>query len=118
MKTLFSSAPLGFRIMACLCLTLAGCATPRVDWAARIGHYTYEQAVTDLGPPDKQAKLDDGTRVTEWLTLRGYNYTYVGPGAYGPFYPGYLSTYTAPSQFLRLTFGANDQLTAWKKVYK
>ena len=117
MKTRFSCSSLGLWILACLCLTLAGCATTRVDWAARVGHYTYEQAVTDLGPPDKQAKLADGTLVAEWLTNRGYTYAYASPGPYGPFYPG-LSTYTAPSQFLRLTFGPNGQLTTWKKLYK
>ena len=108
------------RIVACFCLTLwlAGCATSRVDWTARVGHYTYDQAVTDLGPPDKQAKLADGTLVAEWLTNRGYTYTYGSPGPYGPFYYGYASTYTAPSQFLRLTFGSNGQLTAWKRLYK
>ena len=118
MKTLFSRSSFGLWMLACLCLTLAGCATTRVDWAARVGHYTYEQAVTELGPPDKQAKLDDGTRVAEWLTNRGYAYTYASPGAYGPFYPGYVNTYNAPSQFLRLTFGTNGQLAAWKKLYK
>jgi hypothetical protein len=29
-----------------------------------------------------------------------------------------VNTYTTPSQFLRLTFGSNGQLTAWKKLYK
>ena len=106
--------------MACLCATLwlTGCATARVDWAARIGHYTYEQAVLEMGPPDKQAKLADGTIVAEWLTHRGYAYTYGTPGPYGPFYPGYITTYTAPSQFMRLTFGPDGQLTDWKKLYK
>jgi hypothetical protein len=120
MKTAFSCSTSWLRIGACLCLTLwlAGCTTPRVDWAARIGHYTYDQAVTDLGPPDKQAKLADGTLVAEWLTNRGYAYTYASPGLYGSFYPGYVSTYNAPNQFLRLTFGSNGQLTAWKKFYK
>jgi hypothetical protein len=120
MKTPFSSSALCLQIMAglCLALWLTGCATPRVDWAARIGHYTYERAVADMGPPDKQAKLADGTLVAEWLTNRGYTYTYGSPGPYGPFYPGYVSTYTAPSQFLRLTFSPDGQLSAWKKLYK
>jgi len=120
MKEESSSLALCLGILGGLCITLwlAGCATPHADWAARVGHYTYEQAVTELGPPDKDAKLADGTLVAEWLTNRGYSYTYVSPGLYGPFSPGYLNTYTAPSQFLRLTFGTNGQLAAWKKVYK
>ena len=42
---------------------LVGCATNRVDWNARVGNYTYQQAVLDMGPPDRQAKLEDGTTV-------------------------------------------------------
>jgi hypothetical protein len=120
MKTASSSSVSCLNILAAICLILwvAGCATQRVDWVGRVGHYTYEQAVTDLGPPDKEAKLADGTLVAEWLTNRGYAYTYVSPGPYGLFYPGYVNTYTTPSQFLRLTFGSNGQLTAWKKLYK
>ena len=29
-----------------------------------------------MGPPDKQAKLADGTLVAEWLVNRGYTYAY------------------------------------------
>ena len=120
MKTAGSISSSWLQVMACLCLTLwlAGCATQRVDWAGRVGHYSYEQAVLDMGPPDKHAKLADGTIVAEWLVNRGYAYSYGAPGPYGPFYPGYVSTYNAPSQFLRLTFGPTGQLTAWKKLYK
>ncbi len=120
MKIGFSGSGACVRIMACFCLTLwlVGCATPRVNWAARIGHYTYDQAVLDMGPADKYAKLADGTIVAEWLINRGYTYTYGSPGPYGPFYPGYINTYTAPSVFLRLTFGPSGQLTAWKRFYR
>ena len=120
MKTVCSVCASCLRLMACLCvaLWLTGCATQRVDWAARIGHYTYEQAVLDLGPPDKQAKLADATIVAEWLMDRGSTYAYGTPGPYGPFYSGYVSTYTTPSRFVRLTFGPDGQLTAWKRVYK
>ena len=120
MKTAFFLSTSCLRIMAglCLMLWLAGCATQRVDWAARVGHYTYEQAVLDLGPPDKQAKLADGTVVAEWLTDRGGTYAYSTPGPYGPFYSGYLNTYTTPGRFVRLIFDINGQLTAWKKFYK
>jgi len=120
MKSIHSIRSPWLRLVACACVLfwLAGCATPRVDWAARIGHYTYEQSVLELGPPDKQAKLADGTIVAEWLTDRGSTYTYGNPGPYGPFYPGYVSTYTTPSRFVRLTFGLDGQLTAWKRIYR
>src|ERR1700709_1915755 len=50
---------------------IVGCkSTPPVDWSSRVGTYTYDQAVIELGPPDKQAKLDDGKTVAEWVTHR------------------------------------------------
>lgn len=120
MKTVCSICASWLRLMACLCATLwlTGCATQRVDWAARIGQFTYEQAVLDMGPPDKQAKLSDGTIVAEWLVDRGSTFAYSTPGPYGPFYLGYVNTYTTPSRFVRLTFDPNGQLTAWKRLYK
>ena len=62
------------RIVLALLATLlfAGCVTQTVDWQARVGHYTQDQAITDLGPPDKSAKLSDGTVVDEWLTQRSH----------------------------------------------
>ncbi len=101
-------------------LVFTGCATePKIDWAARVGHYTYNQAVLELGPPDNVAKLDNGIIVGNWLLRRGYTYTTGSTVAYG-YYPGavivpnYSQGY-APSYFLRLTFGTDGELTAWKK---
>src|SRR5208282_3567728 len=91
---------------------LAGCVTPRIDWVARVGNYTYDQAVMEFGPPDKSAKLSDGTTVAEWLTQRGQVVVapgpYFGPPGYyyGPVAPMYSETYV-PARFLRLAFDAN-----------
>lgn len=101
-------------------LVFAGCATgPKIDWTARIGHFTYDQAVLELGPPDQMAKLNNGIIVANWITRRGYSYTTGGAVAYGG-YPGavIVPNYTqgySPSYFLRLTFGADGKLTDWKK---
>jgi hypothetical protein len=101
-------------------LVFGGCATgPKIDWAARVGHYTYEQAVLELGPPDKIAKLDSGIIVANWITRQGYAYTSVGPPVYGAYpsgvaVPGYTQNYS-PTYYLRLTFGADGKLTDWKK---
>src|SRR5271154_5029552 len=101
-------------------LVFAGCATgPKIDWAARVGHYTYDQAVLELGPPDKVAKLDNGFIVANWVTRQGYAYTSARPPVYG-YYPGgpIAPTYTqgiSPTYYLRLTFGADGKLTEWKK---
>ena len=101
-------------------LLLTGCATPQIDWAARVGHYTYDQAVMELGPPDKMAKLSDGSTVVEWLTQQGQVIVWPGPyywspGCYyRPAMPLYSQTYV-PARFLRLGFDANGELKMWKE---
>jgi hypothetical protein len=101
-----------------LATLLTGCATEKIDWSARIGNYTYDQAVIDFGPPDKWARLSDGAVVAEWLTARGYTYVHAPLGLgypywYGPYYPTYVSS--APDYFLRLTFSPDGNLATWKK---
>jgi len=102
-------------------LLLAGCVTQKIDWAARVGNYTYDQAVMEFGPPDKMAKLSDGTTVVEWLAQRGQVIVtpepcFVGPGCYyyRPLPPMYSQTYV-PARFLRLVFDTNGRLKAWKE---
>ena len=103
-------------------LLITGCATSKIDWDSRTGSYNFDMAVMDFGPPDKQAKLSDGSTVAEWLTRRGY--TTVSPAFYygrhhgiicGPPYPPMIETRT-PDAFLRLTFGPDNKLAAWKKT--
>ena len=120
MKTLFNLPAGGLRVAAgvCLAVWLAGCATQRVDWPARIGQYTYDQAVAEMGPPEKQAQRDDGRRVAEWLLNRGSTYVQATPHLYGPYYGGFTTVQTAPSRFMRLTFDAAGRLADWKKVYR
>jgi hypothetical protein len=98
-------------------LLFTGCVTQTVDWQARVGQYTQDEAITDMGPPDKSAKLSDGTVVDEWLTQSSRIIVapepyFLGPGGYfGPDTPSYTETY-APAYFLRLTFGADGRLNA------
>jgi hypothetical protein len=103
-----------------------GCATYQVDWNSRIGVYTYDQTVVELGPPDRSAKLTDGTTVAEWLTHRGYSrgstefvYGYGHPYYYfpSPFYHHYYYyDPPAPDYYLRLTFNPEGKLHSWKRV--
>src|SRR5262245_10872470 len=95
-----------------LALLLGGCATNKIDWAGRIGHYTFDDAVLELGPPDKREKLSNGILVAEWLTRRGYAVAYPAYGWAHPYYygPGYSNVAVYPNYFLRLTFGADGQL--------
>jgi hypothetical protein len=95
---------------------LASCGTtPKIDWNNRVGHFSYDQAVIDLGPPDKNAKLTDGTLVAEWLTSRGSRYGTVYN--FGPFpWGAHVDESQGPDFFLRLTFGPDGKLQSWKRV--
>jgi hypothetical protein len=107
-----------------LLVSLSGCATgPRIDWNSRIGTYTYDQAVLELGPPDRSATLGDNTKVVEWLTSRGQAYGFADYGAFyhpyhfygGPFVHHY-SLSRGPDYYLRLTFSPEGRLVAWARV--
>lgn len=98
-----------------LVLILGGCATrPRIDWNSRIGIYTFDQTVHEMGPPDKWVKLEDGSLVGEWLVQRGYTRgtVYGMPG----WYPQFYSDIPTPDYYLRLTYGPDGQLASWKQV--
>lgn len=101
-----------------LAMVAVGCATHRIDWNSRIGNYTFDQAITEFGPPDKQAHMSDGRLVAEWVSrYSGGGTAVVGAGFYG--YPGGVGVIqTTPSYYesrLRLTFGTNNMLAAWTK---
>jgi hypothetical protein len=104
-----------------LALLVAGCASaPKVDWNSRVGNFTYDQAVAELGPPDKSAKLSDGSTVAEWFIKQGSSVSFgVGTGFYsrGSSVGVGQSVGTAPSgEYLRLSFGADSKLTKWERV--
>ncbi|MFM2082074.1 MAG: hypothetical protein RL380_765 [Verrucomicrobiota bacterium] len=106
-----------------LALLLVGCAsTPSINWDARVGNYSRDQAIGELGPPDREAALSDGSMVGEWLLQRGRTQTFVSPG-YTYWTPhgyvngggNYVDSAMLPDYFLRLTFGSEGRLRAWKK---
>jgi hypothetical protein len=104
-----------------LILLSAGCASkPKVDWNSRIGSFTYDQAVLELGPPASHARLEDGTTVAEWLLSHGSQFSFgVGTGFYGPSAGvgvGQSVTTTPPGNYLRLVFGPDGILKQWEKV--
>ncbi|MGA9453274.1 MAG: hypothetical protein WBW41_18255, partial [Verrucomicrobiia bacterium] len=91
------------------------------DWSSRVGTYTFDQAVTELGPPDKETTLSDGKLVAQWVThSNGGSSFSVGTG----FYTGGVgvgvgqTTGSAyPDRILTLTFGTNQVLAAYSKNY-
>jgi len=111
-----------------LLFAFAGCSSNKIDWNSRVGSYSYDDAIRELGPPDKSAKLTDGSTVADWLTGRGMQSAtmYGGPGygrygrhGYGWAGPGYVVVDPpSPDRFLRLTFDPQGKLASWQKVYK
>lgn len=111
-------------------MLVTGCVTtPRVDWSSRVGVYTYDQVVIELGPPDKMATLSDGAIVAEWITNRGryygssaaYGYYGAPYGRYGG-YPGFVLAPQyldkSPDKFLRLVFDPRRVLVSWTDFLK
>lgn len=99
-------------------LFLVGCVSYQAQWNARVGNYTYDQAVVELGPPDKRAQLSDNQTVAEWISRYSTGGTVgVATDFYGrPIGGGFMQT--APvyrESKLRLTFNTNNVLTAWSR---
>jgi hypothetical protein len=124
MKMQSTWLPGGLALAAAILLG-SGCASPKINWDARVGRTSYDDVVVEFGPPDKQATLQNGTVVAEWITRRGGRTTVVG-GYYGwpEVYPygGYAvpppvyADYYTPDFLLRLTFAPDGKLQSWKKV--
>jgi hypothetical protein len=100
---------------------VAGCAsTPKADWNSRIGNFTYDQAVTEMGPPDKSTRLSDGVTVAEWFIKHNSNISFgVGTGFYGSgtgVGVGQAVGTSTSGQYLDLTFGTDGKLAKWQKI--
>jgi hypothetical protein len=88
-------------------LCFGGCATKKIDWASRAGNYTYDQAVVELGPPDKSATLG------EWYQTEEPRFSFgVGAGVSNGNVGGGIGVPIGGSggKVLRLTFGPNGVL--------
>ena len=103
-----------------LALCATGCATkPKADWNARVGNYNFDQAVVELGPPERQSTLSDGRKVAEWVTGHsGGSGLSLGFGGYGS-HTGVGVSQSIGSggyeKILRLTFDTDGKLTEWKR---
>ena len=117
----------GATILSLLFMALVcGCkSTPKIDWNSRVGNYTYDQAVHELGPPDKSTTLTDGKLVADWITRTSSGSVSFGfgTGVYGGSGGTAVGVgQTVPTGYrekiLRLTFGGeNYQLVSWWKNY-
>ena len=107
-------------ILALAVAFLTGCKTPPpINWDSRVGHYTYAQAVTELGPPARQARLSDGKAVYKWfvqpLVAPHFNsgMSYYGSTGFGA---GPTIGASIKNEMLQLTFDTNGTLIAWSKT--
>lgn len=113
---------------------LAGCSSspkPRlsksearaINWGERVGSYTYDQAIADLGHPIVTGESAAG-RTAEWALRSSPRISFglgVGGGSYGPHTgigAGAGSTVSPPphGENLRLTFDPDGKLKEWTKV--
>jgi hypothetical protein len=111
-----------FKGVSWLCLLLgiwlaAGCQSGANKlWSGRVGTYSMDEAIKELGPADRQATTTDGVTVAQWLVARSRVYSR-NPGfaSWGMFNSDISST---PELYLQLTFGKDGRLASWKKVMK
>lgn len=110
-------------VIALFGLLFVGCATSKTDWNSRVGSYTYDQAVLEMGPPDKQTKLSDGKTVAEWYS-RGSGGSGLSIGVGGGSYGSHGGMGVGVSQSvdsgssargLKLVFGTDGRLSSWSK---
>jgi hypothetical protein len=112
-----------------LSLLAGSCASGRketastIDWGSRIGTYTYEEALADLGEPDVISQSSEG-RIAEWVLRQSPNVSFsfgFGGASYGHHSgtgAGVGTTVSPPpsGEYLQLKFDEEDKLASWTKV--
>jgi hypothetical protein len=121
MKASLAAKVLSLAVLFFAVAFIAGCkTTPAVDWNSRVGVYTFNQAVADMGPPAKQSKLSDAKTVDQWITLHGSNGVFTGGGFNNNNYgmgAGQTIAQSYKDHVLELTFGPDGKLVSWAKNY-
>lgn len=105
-----------------LLLVVACTSTPKVDWNSRVGSYSYDQAVIELGPPDRMTEISEGRKVADWVTGRSSTPRFsVGVGSYGRSGGVGVGTGTGGNpveKILRLTFEKDGKLLQWENTQR
>jgi len=110
-------------------LAVAGCASGRmktvnaIDWASRVGHYTYEEAVAELGKPTRESLSGEGRRA-EWMLKQSPRVSFgvgMGTGSYGHGGGTSVGVGTSVSpppsgEYLVLEFEEAGPLRRWERV--
>ena len=102
-------------------LANAACTTkPKVDWNSRVGSFTYDQAVVELGPPDRMTEISEGRKVADWVTGRTSSPRLsFGVGSYGGGGGVGVGTGTGGDpieKILRLTFDKDGKVVQWENT--
>jgi len=120
---------LGRLFLILLILPVWSCVSgPRVtvedgEWGARIGTYTYQDALTELGEPQMISESSEG-KFAEWVLRQSIPFS-IGFGFGGAGYGHHTSTgggvgasvSPPPSgEYLRLRFDPDGKLAEWTKV--
>ncbi len=109
-------------LIALFSIALTGCSSkPKAaDWNQRIGQYSFDDAVREMGPPFSSTTLQDGGTLAEWFLKPGPQLSFgLGTGMAGSHSAVGVSQGVAiptPGHYLRLTFGPDHQLQRWEKV--
>lgn len=112
-----------------LALLVGGCASGTkavikdIDWGSRIGSYTYEEALAELGEPDVIGQSSEG-RIAEWVLERSPNVTFgfgfggIGYGRHTSTGVGVGTTVSPPpsGEYLHLRFDNEGKLAEWRRV--
>ncbi len=98
-------------------LIVAGCATAQVNWDTRVGGFSYDDAVKELGQPNHRETLANGKTVAEWTSR--YPVGNTPPDLNNSYYSRSPSFGPSPLEYhestLRLTFSTNNVLADWSK---
>ncbi len=100
---------------------LMGCSTASVNWDKRVGVYSWQDALTELGPPARVADLAGGVKAAEWITPRTTGLPTAASthsslrAASIDASPNYGNT--APDKVLRLSFTPDGKLIDWDRNY-
>jgi hypothetical protein len=120
---------LGKLFLILLILLVGSCASgPRVtvedsEWGARIGKYTYQEALSELGEPQLIGESSEG-KIAEWVLRQsvpfsiGFGFGSSGYGHHSSTGGGVGTSVSPPpsGEYLRLRFDRDGKLVEWTKV--
>jgi hypothetical protein len=94
-----------------------------IDWGSRIGTYTYEEALAELGEPDVIGESSEGM-IVEWVVRRspmvsfGFGFGSGGHGHHTSTGVGVGTSVSPPpsGEYLHLKFDKDGKLAEWSRV--